>query len=63
MPTLILQSEANPVVDPKGSQRLFFQIRSSDKEFCLLSGARHTMVSGEGSEEIFLKIANFLKRL
>ena len=63
VPTLILQSEANPVVDPKGSQRLFSQIRSANKEFCLLSGARHTMVSGEGSEEIFLKIANFLKRL
>jgi esterase/lipase len=63
VPALILQSEANAVVDAKGSQRLFAQIGSTDKEFCLLAGARHIMVADEDAEHIHARIATFLRRL
>lgn len=63
VPALILQSEANAVVDAKGSQRLFAQIGSTDKEFCLLAGARHILVADEDAEHIHARIAAFLRRL
>lgn len=63
VPALILQSEANPVVDPQGSQRIFSQLGAADREFSLLSGARHILVEGEGAAEIHHRIATFLGRL
>ena len=63
VPALIMQSEANPVVDPKGSQRIFAMLGSADKEFAMLSGARHILVAGEGEERSWRRIASFLDSL
>lgn len=62
-PALIIQANNNPVVNPKGSQQLYENIGSSDKEFCLLNYDRHILVNGEGVEKVFQKIGAFVKNV
>ncbi len=62
-PALVIQAENNPVVDPKGSMQLYNSIGSADKEFCLLSCDRHTLIKGEGTKKVFRKIGAFVKNL
>ncbi|SDP22701.1 alpha/beta fold hydrolase [Desulforhopalus singaporensis] len=62
-PALIIQADNNPVVAPKGSRRLWEQIGSEDKEFCLLSSDRHVLVNEANKEKVFRRIAAFIKEL
>jgi esterase/lipase/1-acyl-sn-glycerol-3-phosphate acyltransferase len=59
-PALIIQADKNPVVNPKGSQQVYENISSSDKEFCLLNYERHILVNGDGAEKVFQKIGAFV---
>ncbi len=62
-PALIVQADRNPVVDPRGSKRLYDQIASKNKEFCLLSDDRHVLVTGERTEKVFSKIGAFIDEI
>jgi esterase/lipase/1-acyl-sn-glycerol-3-phosphate acyltransferase len=62
-PALIIQADNNPVVDPKGSLQLYDSIGSAQKEFCLLSYDRHVLVNGEGAENVFRKVGEFIRTL
>ncbi len=62
-PTLIMQAENNPVVNPSGSKQLYDNIGSADKEFCLLNYDRHVLVNGDGTEKVFRKIGAFIRDL
>ncbi|MGW8194658.1 MAG: alpha/beta fold hydrolase [Desulforhopalus sp.] len=62
-PTFIIQADSNPVVDPDGTKKLFDNIGSRQKEYCLLSYNHHVLVNGESSERVFRKIGNFLKTI
>lgn len=62
-PALIVQADKNPVVDPRGSKRLYDQIASKNKEFCLLSDDRHVLVTGERTEKVFRKIGAFIDEI
>jgi len=62
-PVLIIQADKNPVVDPKGSRKIYEKIESNEKEYCLLSFNRHILVEGRGAEMVRKKISNFIKRI
>ncbi len=59
-PTLIIQADGNPVVDPTGSAKIYKRIGSVDKEYCLLHIDRHVLVNGDGSEKVYRKINDFI---
>lgn len=60
VPTLVVQSSADPVVDPRGSRKIFDLVGSSNKEFILFNFNRHGILLGEGAERVHRAIADFL---
>jgi esterase/lipase/1-acyl-sn-glycerol-3-phosphate acyltransferase len=62
-PTLTIQAKGDPVVDPEGSQRMFKQLGSAQKEYHLLDFVRHGILSGEGSDQVFKLIGEFIDRI
>jgi len=62
-PTLILQSEGDPVVNPSGAETIISKIGSSEKRLEMLDFQRHIIVRGEGRELVFEKILAFLKNV
>jgi esterase/lipase/1-acyl-sn-glycerol-3-phosphate acyltransferase len=63
MPALIVQSVRDPVVDPKGSRKLFELIGSSDKEYVLFNFDRHGILLGDGSQKVHQVIGEFIQGL
>ncbi len=62
-PVLIVQAENDPVVDPRGSQRLYSLIGSRQKEYSILHSDRHILVNGEGSERAHQAIWEYLAEI
>jgi esterase/lipase/1-acyl-sn-glycerol-3-phosphate acyltransferase len=62
MPSLIVQSRRDPVVDPKGSRKIFELIGTDDKEYRLFNFDRHGILLGDGSERVYKAIGEFVKR-
>jgi len=63
MPALILHSDRDPVVNVKGARRIFELLKSTDKEFTLLSSERHVMINGPEAERVHSHICSFLEHL
>ncbi len=63
VPTLVVQSSGDPVVEPKGSRKIFELIGSSEKEYVLFNFERHGILLGEGAQIVHESIGNFIKRL
>ncbi len=61
VPTLVIQSRGDPVVDPKGSREIFELIGSSEKEYRLFNFERHGILLGEGAQKVHLSIGEFIK--
>jgi esterase/lipase len=62
MPALIVQSSRDPVVDPKGSRKIFELLGTDDKEYRLFNFNRHGILLGEGSERVHKAIGDFINR-
>jgi esterase/lipase len=62
-PALIVQGQGDPIVNPKGSVRLFQRLGSRDKAYVLFSLERHGIVNGEGSERVFRVVWDFVERV
>jgi esterase/lipase len=60
VPALVVQSAGDPVVDPKGSRRVFDLIGSEDKKYMLFNFDRHGILLGEGATKVHRVIGNFL---
>ncbi len=60
-PVLVVQSRKDPVVNPKGTQKLFNKIGSDIKEYYLFDFPRHGILLGRGRERIFHAIEEFLR--
>jgi esterase/lipase/1-acyl-sn-glycerol-3-phosphate acyltransferase len=60
-PTLIIQSRRDPVVDPKGSRKIFELLGTQQKEYLLVNYDRHGILLGEGSQRVHKIIAEFVK--
>ncbi|UCD77206.1 MAG: alpha/beta fold hydrolase [Desulfobacterales bacterium] len=60
LPALVVQSRGDPVVDPKGSRKIFELLGSADKEYVLFNFDRHGILLGNGAERVYKTIAEFL---
>ncbi len=63
VPTLVVQADGDPIVNPKGSRKVFEHISSTDKEYRAFSFDRHGILLGEGAEKVHRAIGNFLERV
>jgi esterase/lipase/1-acyl-sn-glycerol-3-phosphate acyltransferase len=61
-PTLVVQSRKDPVVNPKGTLKLFEQIGSEIKEYYIFDYECHGILIGEGAKRIYKAIENFIKQ-
>jgi len=59
-PAVVVQSAADPVVDPRGSRRVFDRLGSVEKKYILFNLNRHGILLGKGSEQVYRVIGNFL---
>ncbi len=62
MPALIVQSRRDPVVDPKGSRKIFKLLGTEDKEYRLFNLDRHGILLGDGSQRVHKAIGEFINR-
>ena len=62
VPTLVVQSSGDPVVEPQGSREIFNLIGSKDKEYLLFNFDRHGILMGDGAQKVHESIGNFIKR-
>ncbi|OGU05974.1 MAG: glycerol acyltransferase [Geobacteraceae bacterium GWC2_58_44] len=62
-PVLVLQSDGDPVVDPRGSRRLFEMIGSKEKRYSKFPMQRHGILAGPGSEEVHAAIGAFVEQI
>lgn len=60
VPSLIIQSRRDPVVDPKGSRKIFELLGSREKEYLLVNLDRHGILLGEGSQRVHAIIGEFV---
>ena len=63
VPALLLQASGDPVVDPKGSRKIFDMLGSADKQFILFNFNRHGILVGDDTARVYRTISNFLARL
>ncbi len=63
VPALILQASEDPVVDARGSRKIFERLGSKDKQYVLFSFNRHGILLGEGCDRVYRAIGDFLDRL
>jgi esterase/lipase/1-acyl-sn-glycerol-3-phosphate acyltransferase len=63
IPALVVQSQEDPVVNPKGSERIFNLIASEDKQYVVFNLKRHGILLGEGSQRVHQVIGGFVDRL
>ncbi|MGD9235616.1 MAG: alpha/beta fold hydrolase [Desulfobacterales bacterium] len=63
VPALVVQSSGDPVVEPKGSRKIFELIGTSEKEYVLFNFDRHGILLGEGAHKVHGSIGNFINRL
>ena len=61
-PTLVVQSRKDPVVNPKGTLKLFEQIGSEIKEYYIFDYECHGILIGEGAKRIYKAIENFIRQ-
>jgi esterase/lipase/1-acyl-sn-glycerol-3-phosphate acyltransferase len=60
-PALIIQSRRDPVVDPKGSRKIFELLGTEQKEYLLVNFDRHGILLGEGCQRVHKIIGEFIK--
>ncbi len=63
VPAVVVQSAADPVVNPKGTRRVFDLIGSEDKKYMLFNFDRHGILLGPGAAKVHRVIGNFLDDL
>jgi esterase/lipase/1-acyl-sn-glycerol-3-phosphate acyltransferase len=63
IPALVVQSSNDPVVDPRGSEKIFKRLGSRDKKYVLFSMNRHGILLGEDSEKVHRVVCDFLRQL
>lgn len=63
VPSLVIQAQGDPVVNPKGSVRVFERLASEDKSYVLFSFNRHGIVRGEGADRVHRAVWEFIDHL
>jgi esterase/lipase/1-acyl-sn-glycerol-3-phosphate acyltransferase len=60
VPALVVQSVADPVVNPRGSRRVFDRLGSREKKYILFNIDRHGILMGRDCEQVYRVIGNFM---
>ncbi|MGD8367651.1 MAG: alpha/beta fold hydrolase [Desulfobacterales bacterium] len=63
IPALVAQAGDDPVVDPKGSRRIFDLLGSEDKRYMLFHFDRHGILLGPRSHTVHRAIADFIQSI
>ncbi len=63
IPALIVQAHNDPVVNPKGSKRIFKLLGSEDKKYVLFNLDRHCIVLGRGADQVHREIWHFTENI
>ena len=63
IPALVIQADGDPIVNPKGSRKVFELIDSKDKEYLLFNFDRHGILLGEDAERVHRAIGDFIQRV
>ena len=58
-PTLIVQGDHDPVVDPRGAESVRAGLGAEEKELVPMAFARHVIVRGPGSELVLRRVGEF----
>lgn len=62
-PTLIVQAQGDPVVNPEETELVFHRIGAKEKSYLPLDFNRHGILAGEGSEDVHAAILEFINKL
>ena len=62
-PALVVQSQEDPVVNPKGTEKIFKLLGSPDKQMVMFNFQRHGILLGEGAERVYRSIGSFLDHI
>jgi esterase/lipase/1-acyl-sn-glycerol-3-phosphate acyltransferase len=62
-PTLVIQSLEDPVVNPKGTEKIFKLLGSTDKQLVMFNFKRHGILLGDGAERVYRSIGNFMDHI
>lgn len=62
-PALVIQAFKDPIVDHRGSRRLYERLGSTDKQYILFNFNRHGILLNQGAEKVHQVVGEFLKRL
>jgi len=62
-PALVMQSQGDPVVNPKGSRRLFDLLGSEEKQYVLFNLKRHGILLGQGAHKVHRTIRAFIENM
>lgn len=62
-PALVVQSQGDPVVNPKGSRRLFGLLGSEEKQYVLFNLKRHGILLGQGAHRVHRTIRVFIENI
>jgi esterase/lipase len=59
-PTLVIQADNDPVVNPISGQNIYNKINSRHKVLSMLEFKNHVIIHGLGTQKVFNEIKNFL---
>lgn len=63
VPTLVLQADRDPVVDPRWSERLVKRIAADEVDYAPMAFTHHGILRGEGCDMVFERIAEWARGL
>ena len=63
LPALVIQAQGDPVVNPKGSFKVFQALASEDKSYIVFNFDRHGIILGQGAGKVHRAVWEFIQRL
>jgi esterase/lipase/1-acyl-sn-glycerol-3-phosphate acyltransferase len=63
VPAFVVQSQADPVVAPNGSKKVYDLLGSKDKSYLLFNFDRHGILLGSGAQQVYQTIWDFIEQL
>jgi esterase/lipase len=61
-PLLVIQGDSDPVIDAQSAEIIMEKIASKHKELYTPRRNRHVIIKGEGSEEIYKRVVDFMNK-
>jgi esterase/lipase/1-acyl-sn-glycerol-3-phosphate acyltransferase len=62
-PALLVQSDNDPVVNPKGVEKIFRLLGSAEKQMVMFNFQRHGILQGDGADRVYRTIGSFIESI